>query len=172
MRVSSTLGNLSKWPSQTKYSADFLKNQDITTMIPVKIPPPHSRNYTRWNIHACILQLKYSFKKITSIVDATKWQWFYKLIHAIIQFRILLWCHGVEVRGFAWQVRSRDIALSPMCNRVSKMNEIINTKSGWKFSQHYSDVIMGAMPSQITSLTIVYLTVYAGADQRKHQSFA
>ena len=36
----------------------------------------------------------------------------------------------------------------------------------------YSDVIMGAMASQITSLTIVYSTVYSGADQRKHQSSA
>ena len=34
---------------------------------------------------------------------------------------------------------------------------------------HYSDVIMGAMASQITSLTIVYSSVYSGADQRKHQ---
>ena len=31
---------------------------------------------------------------------------------------------------------------------------------------------MGAMASQITSLTIVYSNVYAGADQRKHQSSA
>ena len=31
---------------------------------------------------------------------------------------------------------------------------------------------MGAMASQITSLTIVYLIVYSGADQRKHQSSA
>ena len=33
---------------------------------------------------------------------------------------------------------------------------------------HY--VIMSAMASQITSLTIVYSSVYWGADQRKHQS--
>ena len=39
-------------------------------------------------------------------------------------------------------------------------------------SQHYSDVIMSAMASQITSLTIVYSTVYSGTDQRKHQSSA
>ena len=39
-------------------------------------------------------------------------------------------------------------------------------------SIHYSDVIMGAIASQITSLTIVYSTVYSGADQRKHQSSA
>ena len=31
---------------------------------------------------------------------------------------------------------------------------------------------MGAIASQITSLTIVYSTVYADADQRKHQSSA
>ena len=37
---------------------------------------------------------------------------------------------------------------------------------------HYSDVRMGTIASQITSLTIVYSTVYSDADQRKHQSFA
>ena len=37
---------------------------------------------------------------------------------------------------------------------------------------HYNDVIMGAMASQITSLTIVYSTVYSGVDQGKHQSSA
>ena len=38
--------------------------------------------------------------------------------------------------------------------------------------KHYDDVIMGAMASQITSLTIVYSTVYSGADHRKYQSSA
>ena len=41
----------------------------------------------------------------------------------------------------------------------------------WKIL-HYNDVIMSAMASQITSLTIVYSTVYSGADQWKHQSSA
>ena len=36
----------------------------------------------------------------------------------------------------------------------------------------YNDVIMSAMASQITSLAIIYSTVYSGADQRKHQSSA
>ena len=36
----------------------------------------------------------------------------------------------------------------------------------------YSDVTMGTMASQITSLTIVYSTVYSGADQRKYHSSA
>ena len=37
---------------------------------------------------------------------------------------------------------------------------------------HYDDVIMGAIASQITSLTIVYSTDYSDADHRKHQSSA
>ena len=37
---------------------------------------------------------------------------------------------------------------------------------------HYDDVIMGEIASQITSLTIVYSAVYSGADQSKHQSSA
>ena len=38
--------------------------------------------------------------------------------------------------------------------------------------KHYNDIIMGSMPSQFTSLTIVYSKVDSGADQRKHQSSA
>ena len=37
---------------------------------------------------------------------------------------------------------------------------------------HYNDVIISAMASQITSLTIVYSTFCSGEDQRKHQSSA
>ena len=40
------------------------------------------------------------------------------------------------------------------------------------YDQHYSDVIMGTIASQITSLKIVYSIVYSDADQRKHQSSA
>ena len=39
-------------------------------------------------------------------------------------------------------------------------------------SQPYCDVIMGAVASQISSLTIVYSTAYSDADERKHQSSA
>ena len=47
---------------------------------------------------------------------------------------------------------------------------VIKMKQG--NSEHYIDAIMTTMASQITSLTIVYSTVYSGADQRKHQSSA
>ena len=38
--------------------------------------------------------------------------------------------------------------------------------------RHYNDVTMGAIASQITSLTIVYSTVESDADQRENQSCA
>ena len=41
-----------------------------------------------------------------------------------------------------------------------------------KFITNYCDVIIGEVASQITSLTIVYSTVYSYTDQRKHQSSA
>ena len=37
---------------------------------------------------------------------------------------------------------------------------------------HYNDIIMGAIASQITSITIVYSAVNSGANQRKHRSSA
>ena len=40
------------------------------------------------------------------------------------------------------------------------------------FLWNYNDVIIGATTSQITSFTIVYSTVYSGANKRKHQSSA
>ena len=39
------------------------------------------------------------------------------------------------------------------------------TSCAGKLVHHYSDVIVGAMACQITSLTTVYSTVYSGADQ-------
>ena len=41
-----------------------------------------------------------------------------------------------------------------------------------KAKYHENDVIMGAIASQIMSLTIVYSIVYSDTDQRKHQSSA
>ena len=37
---------------------------------------------------------------------------------------------------------------------------------------HYNDVIMSAMASQTTGVSIVYSVVVSDADQRKHQSSA
>ena len=51
-------------------------------------------------------------------------------------------------------------------------NDGILKNGAYISASHYKGVIMGAMTSKITSLIIVYSTVYWGADQRKHQSSA
>ena len=53
---------------------------------------------------------------------------------------------------------------------LSVLNRAKNSRI--HISRHYGDVLMGAIASQITSLAIVYSTVYSDADQRKHQSSA
>ena len=59
---------------------------------------------------------------------------------------------------------------------VFVISEHCDDTCSWKIRaqrrQHYNDVIMSEMASQITSLMIVYSTVYSDADQRKHQSSA
>ena len=59
-----------------------------------------------------------------------------------------------------------------MSNKSNFYSALIWNKRIWRLIDHYYDIIMGAMASQITSLTIVYSTVYSDADQRKHQSSA
>ena len=49
-------------------------------------------------------------------------------------------------------------------------NLISTCTTGKAGMNHYSEVIMSAMASQITVVSIIYITVCAGADQRKHQS--
>ena len=67
---------------------------------------------------------------------------------------------------FIISIREQELVMS-----LGKINPIHGCYPySWRF--HYSDVIMGAIASPITSLTIVYSTVYSGADQRKHQSSA
>ena len=49
----------------------------------------------------------------------------------------------------------------------------LSVKQPWGiWTIHYDDVRMGAIASQITSLTIVYSIVHSNADQRKHQRSA
>ena len=45
-------------------------------------------------------------------------------------------------------------------------------QKGGKMEGHYDNVLMGTIASQITSLMVVYWTVYSDTDQRKHQGSA
>ena len=87
------------------------------------------------------------------------------LRHIIIHFRPGLW--------------QLELIFSIMWSHIENMIDIAycicNTKrlrpSG-ELEWHYDDITMSLMTSQITSLTIVYSTVYADTDLRKHQSSA
>ena len=90
-------------------------------------------------------------------------------IHCCIQYRVILhrdvlWdvC-GVSRGAF---VRNGTVVL------LWHIYTYIYMISCYIAPRYYRDVIMGAIASQITSLTIVYSTVYSDADQRKRQSSA
>ena len=81
-------------------------------------------------------------------------------------------------------LRNSEVLRSMNPHKFFGMKSLFCFESGWAVHpkkyvhvfrcncSHYIDVMMGAMASQITSLTIVYWTVYSGADQWKHQSYA
>ena len=54
--------------------------------------------------------------------------------------------------------------LAPLCKMTTVQLRC------WMDTTHYNDVIIGAIASQITSLTIVCSIIYSDADQRKHKS--
>ena len=75
----------------------------------------------------------------------------------------------VRLSGNIWACKSLspsvvrfNVQISQLLVRVSKVLDVT----------HYCDAIIGIVASQITSLTIVYTTVYSDADQSKHQSCA
>ena len=76
----------------------------------------------------------------------------------VVYVCVILWRQGIKTLYI----------LLALCERIP----LVLVASYHKGPVHYSDVIMGAIASQITSLTIVYSTIYSGADQRKHQSSA
>ena len=62
-----------------------------------------------------------------------------------------------------WEIRSVTAELA-QCTEWRQNGFLCEIRS------HYYDVIVGAITSLITSLLIVYSTVYSDTDQRKHQS--
>ena len=91
----------------------------------------------------------------------------------------VIWCpnyighvvrHRYYLQGSCFVLFSYDLVFSQFTH--SLWGYFTGTGGCPIVSEHYSDVIMSAMASEIASLTIVYSTVYSGSDQRKHQSFA
>ena len=63
--------------------------------------------------------------------------------------------------------RSRGPIIRMYRSRVFETWRDLTIKPYIELAVHYNDVIIGAMAYLITSLTIVYSTVYSGADQRR-----
>ena len=84
------------------------------------------------------------------------------------------WLKAPYVRQMITWTNANQLACSRTYIRHSTLRSFdtfpVGCKHGDESIWHYSNVIMSMMVSQITSLTIVYSTVYSGADQRKHQS--
>ena len=81
------------------------------------------------------------------------------------RFNIELHCFHLCV----YQIRSQTLAAICRNIGIRDVFRIVSARETTYTSVyhpiHYSDVIMSAMASQITSLTIIYSTVYSGADQ-------
>ena len=75
-----------------------------------------------------------------------------------------------KVLGFG-APRIRDLTICLFSTQLRNVASVIFEWCAVHY-QHYNDVIMGIIASQITSLRIVYSTVYSDADQIKHHSSA
>ena len=83
------------------------------------------------------------------------------------------WQYFLSVAAKATGISSMFVVTTEFeCLDVGKWRPMICRKSSSLLIFRYIDVIMGTLASQITSLTIVYSTVYSGIDQIKHQSSA
>ena len=72
----------------------------------------------------------------------------------------------IQPEGYGWTDYMNPLGAKPVCI-LWDMSCV-----SWTTHLHYSDVIMIAIASQITSPTIVYSTVYSGADERKDRRSA
>ena len=84
-----------------------------------------------------------------------------RIYASVVVNELILLCRIELLMNMWWRKRLRKQQW-----RLKIISQV--TITGW----HYGDAIMGAIASQITSLTIVYSTVYSDADKNKHQSSA
>ena len=94
-------------------------------------------------------------------------------------FIILLICPCVN---WYWQARCKTISwnrwskhidgLAQDCSNSSTLAKKLLQYRSKPLIHHYNDVIMNTMASRITSLAIVYSSVYSATDQRIYQSSA
>ena len=94
-------------------------------------------------------------------------------VDEVLWFHMLSLGHNELIDKTGWPCSQRSNARNQH-NILNLVHHYFSLPSGCsnRACQHYNDVIMNTVASQITSLTIVSSIVYLSADQRKHQSSA
>ena len=92
------------------------------------------------------------------------------LFHFLIHFESWLYLCWIKHPHFSVSLRFCLLTITHMIRLWRWLYFLIPYTLLREFSKHYNDVILRAMASQITSVSIASSTVCSGADQRKHQS--
>ena len=136
--------------------------------------------YLRHFMHCCYVLLL-NIDQFHPCIVKQSWR-----ICANIKYQSTKCCNTTKRKQSITQTCTYFITCSAMCilyhlsRKIRKLHSIrpisglsqLRPSDAYICAIHYDDVIISAMASQITSLTIVYSIVYSGADQRKHQSSA
>ena len=127
-------------------------------------PKHHSKDMNRIHKNPC------GFKN---------WSEFVRYALISLKMCICIWSFLQSLHPRTQVIQTYRVTQWPLKLALHLKGAVSNVDLGWwlrsqfpPFRYHYDDVIMGAMAFQINGLTIVYLTVYSGANQRKHQSYA
>ena len=94
-------------------------------------------------------------------------------VHMIYTWSIKNWVDQALLVHRSWSMSTCDVialGIYEIFEWSWHPTKLTNKEICFRF--HYNDVIVSAMASQITSLTLVYSSVFSGTDQRKHQSSA
>ena len=133
---------------------------------------------------------------LAQLVHTTGWVgiWVYNVAHIAVWFNTIIaiwfemiwWFIWLETAEILWVCAFPIISVGNWytnygrrCRKTLRARNFcvgnINIYKWYRFAQffnHYDDVIMTMLASQMTSLTVVYSIAYSGVNQRKHQSSA
>ena len=109
--------------------------------------------------------------------NVLKRMWNNLIDHLSTLGKIMAWCiHGINHYWHQYWPNYKipidnKSAIFRAKNSCQDINSLWPSDAVWRH-RHYIDVTKTTVASQITSLTVVYSTVYSDADQRTHQSSA
>ena len=144
-------------------------NVSFGEIVPLKIFPwifPHPNFIKKMYYYIRCIKWCKCWTCTLCTLSTSAFQALLQFLHPQFHHQVLLNCFWWVYITYIW---------NSMCNTESEFRqtlEVIGTvtlvHAGLMgiAGTHYTDVILGAMASQITSFTIVYSTVYSGADER------